>query len=130
MQVWKQKLTYKIDGKNFLVYTGGIFTLAPTLNEIFVNPRTTNLITPEIQNMQINSNELSYIIRSQILKLRLSGYYTTIQKKTTEFSRYYFDISGGTTDEGNVFAAEILTNLNKTYKGLELGAEVKVTPYT
>ena len=123
----KAKVTYKIDGKNFLVYTGAFFTLAPTLNEIFVNPRTTNLITPEIQNMQINSNELSYIIRGQVLKLRLSGYYTTIQK-ATEFSRYYFDISGGTTDEGNALAAEILTNLNKTYKGLELGAEVKVTP--
>lgn len=123
----KAKVTYKIDGKNFLVYTGAFFTLAPTLNEIFVNPRTTNLITPEIQNMQINSNELSYIIRGQVLKLRLSGYYTTIQK-ATEFSRYYFDISGGTADEGNALAAEILTNLNKIYKGLELGAEVKITP--
>ena len=123
----KAKVTYKIDGKNFLVYTGAYFTLAPTLNEIFVNPRTTNLITPEIQNMHVNSNELSYILRSQILKLRLSGYYTTI-KKATEFSRYYFDISGGTTDEGNALAAEVLTNLDKTYKGLELGAEIKVTP--
>jgi hypothetical protein len=123
----KAKVTYKINGKNFLVYNGAYFSLAPTLNEIFVNPRTTNLITPNIENQLINSNDLSYIIRGQILKLRLTGYYTTIQK-ATEFSRYYFDISGSTTDEGNALAAEILTNLNKTYKGLELGAEIKVSP--
>jgi hypothetical protein len=123
----KAKVTYKINGKNFLVYNGAYFSLAPTLNEIFVNPRTTNLITPNVENQLINSNDLSYIIRGQVLKLRLTGYYTTIQK-ATEFSRYYFDISGSTTDEGNALAAEILTNLNKTYKGLELGAEIKVTP--
>ena len=123
----KAKVTYKINGKNFLVYNGAYFSLAPTLNEIFVNPRTTNLITPNIENQLINSNDLSYIIRGQVLKLRLTGYYTTIQK-ATEFSRYYFDISGSTTDEGNALAAEILTNLNKTYKGLELGAEIKVSP--
>ena len=75
----KAKVTYKINGKNFLVYNGAYFSLAPTLNEIFVNPRTTNLITPNIENQLINSNDLSYIIRGQVLKLRLTGYYTTIQ---------------------------------------------------
>ena len=123
----KAKVTYKINGKNFLVYNGAYYSLSPTLNEIFANPRTTNLITPNVENQLINSNDLSYIIRGQVLKLRLTGYYTTIQK-ATEFSRYYFDISGSTTDEGNALAAEILTNLNKTYKGLELGAEIKVSP--
>ena len=123
----KAKVTYKINGKNFLVYNGAYFSLAPTLNEIFVNPRTTNLITPNLQNQQINSNDLSYIIRGQVLKLRVTGYYTTFQK-ATDFSRYYFDISGSATDEGNALAAEILTNVNKEYKGVELGAEVKVTP--
>ena len=123
----KAKVTYKINGKNFLVYNGAYFSLAPTLNEIFVNPRTTNLITPNIENQLINSNDLSYIIRGQILKLRLTGYYTTIQK-ATEFSRYYFDIVQSTGSSGNALGADILTNLSKTYKGLELGAEIKVTP--
>ena len=123
----KAKVTYKINGKNFIVYNGAYFSLAPTLNEIFVNPRTANLITPNIENQLINSNDLSYIIRGQVLKLRLTGYYTTMQK-ATEISRYYFDISGSNIDEGNALAAEVLTNLNKTYKGIELGAEVKVTP--
>lgn len=123
----KAKVTYKIDGKNFLVYNGAFFSLAPTLNEIFVNPRTTNLITPNLENQLINSNDLSYIMRGQILKLRITGYYTSIQK-ATEFSRYFFDINSGSNSGGNALAAEILTNVDKTYKGVELGAEIKVTP--
>ena len=123
----KAKVTYKINGKNFLVYNGAYFSLAPTLNEIFINPRTTNRITDNLTNQQINSNDLSYIIRGQVLKLRLTGYYTTIQK-ATDISRYYFDIVQSTGSSGNALGAEILTNIDKTYKGLELGAEVKVTP--
>jgi len=123
----KGKVTYKINGKNFIVYNGALFSLAPTLNEIFINPRATNLITPNVENQIINSNDLSYILRGQVLKLRLSGYYTTVNN-ATEISRYYADVSAGPQDEGNALVAEALTGLNKTYKGLELGAEIKITP--
>ncbi|MBW8362348.1 MAG: carboxypeptidase-like regulatory domain-containing protein [Kaistella sp.] len=123
----KGKVTYKINGKNFIVYNGALFSLAPTLNEIFINPRVTNLLTPDIENQIINSNDLSYIMRGQILKLRLSGYYTTMNN-ATEISRYYADITTGSGDSGNALIAEVLSGINKTYKGLELGAEVKITP--
>ena len=123
----KGKVTYKINGKNFLVYNGAFFSLAPTLNEIFINPRATGLVTPNVDNQIINSNDLSYILRGQILKVRLSAYYTTINN-STEISRYYADVSAGQADEGNALVAEALTGVNKTYKGAELGVEVKITP--
>ena len=31
----KGKITYKIDGRNFIVYNMAYFSLAPTLNDIF-----------------------------------------------------------------------------------------------
>lgn len=123
----KGKVTYKINGKNFIVYNGAFFSLAPTLNEIFISPRVTNMITPSVHNQIINSNDLSYILRGQILKLRLGAYYTTINN-ATEISRYYADVSSATVDQGNALVAEILSGVDKTYKGLELGAEVKITP--
>lgn len=123
----KGRVTYKVNGKNFIVYNGAFFSLAPTLNEIFISPRVTNLITPNIENQIINSNDLSYIVRGQILKLRLSGYYTSINN-ATEISRYYADITNGVGDSGNALVAEVLSGINKSYKGLELGAEVKITP--
>ena len=110
-----------------MVYNGAFFSLAPTLNEIFINPRATGLVTPNVDNQIINSNDLSYILRGQILKVRLSAYYTTVNN-STEISRYYADVSAGQADEGNALVAEALTGVNKTYKGAELGLEVKITP--
>lgn len=125
----KAKVTYKIDGKNFLVYTGAYFTLAPTLNEIFINPRVNDFVTPELQNQHINSNDLSYIIRGQILKLRLTGYYTTI-KNSTDISRYFAEgIQLGTdASPKDAFVAEILSGIEKRYMGAEFAADVKITP--
>lgn len=125
----KAKVTYKIDGKNFLVYNGAYFTLAPTLNEIFINPRVNDFVTPNLDNQHINSNDLSYITRGQILKLRLTGYYTTI-KNATEISRYFAEgIQLGTDATAqDAFVAEILSGIDKKYMGVEFAADVKVTP--
>lgn len=130
----KGKLTYKINGKNFIVYNGAFFSLAPTLNEIFISPRVTNRITPEVDNQIINSNDLSYILRGQVLKIRLSAYLTNISN-STEISRYYADLTDSTpgstptgSNNGDALIAEVLTGADKTYKGLELGVEVKITP--
>ncbi|WP_426275466.1 carboxypeptidase regulatory-like domain-containing protein [Chryseobacterium sp. S-02] len=124
----KAKITYKINGKNFIVYNGAFFSLAPTLNEIYINPRMVDYVTPGVKNQMINSNDLSYIMRGQILKLRLSGYYTTINN-ATEISRYYADVNDGTL--GNSFSTlvnEAMSGVNKRYIGAELGFDVKITP--
>ena len=129
----KGRITYKINGKNFIVYNGAFFSLAPTLNEIFISPRVTNMITPSVQNQIINSNDLSYILRGQILKIRLGAYYTKINN-ATEVSRYFADYTDSTTpgsstsNNGDALIAEILSGVDKEYKGVELGAEVKITP--
>lgn len=125
----KAKVTYKIDGKNFLVYNGAYFTLAPTLNEIFINPRVNDFVTPELQNQHINSNDLSYIVRGQILKLRLTGYYTTI-KNSTDINRYFAEgIQLGTdATSQDAFVAEILSGIDKKYMGAEFAADVKISP--
>lgn len=123
----KGRITYKINGKNFIVYNGAFFSLAPTLNEIFISPRVTNMITPSVKNQIVSSNDLTYILRGQIVKLRLGAYLTNISN-ATDVSRYYVDISSETADQGNALVAEILNDVDKTYKGVEMGAEVKITP--
>jgi hypothetical protein len=126
----KGRVTYKIDGRNFIVYNGAFFSVAPTLNEIFVNPRVNERMTPGVSNQIINSNDLGYIHRGQVLKIRLSGYYTTISN-STDISRYYLE--GGGDDNSaigapNAFIAEVLSGADKRYMGVELGLDVKVTP--
>ena len=78
-----------------------------------------------LRNQIINSNELSYILRGQILKLRISGYYTTVNN-STEINRYFAELSDSTG--GDVFVSEIISGMNKVYKGVEIGADWKITP--
>ena len=122
----KGKITYKINGKNFIVYNGAFFSLAPTLNELYINPRAVDYLTPGVKNQIINSNDLSYIMRGQVLKLRLSGYYTKISN-STEISRYYAAVSGQ-TGSANTLINEAMTGVDKRYIGAELGFDVKITP--
>ena len=121
----KGRVIYKLNGKNFLQYSGAYFSLSPTLNEIFINPRVNDYVSPMLRNQIINSNELSYILRGQILKLRISGYYTTVNN-STEINRYFAELSDSTG--GDVFVSEIISGMNKVYKGVEIGADWKITP--
>lgn len=123
----KARITYKINGKNFIVYNGAFFSLAPTLNEIYINPRVVDFVTPGVKNQMINSNELSYILRGQILKLRVSGYYTTINN-ATEIARYYADVNSDTGTSLSTLVNEAMTGVDKRYIGAELGFDVKITP--
>ncbi|MFL9834717.1 carboxypeptidase regulatory-like domain-containing protein [Chryseobacterium terrae] len=122
----KGKVTYKINGKNFIVYNGAFFSLAPTLNELYINPRAVDYLTPGVKNQIINSNDLSYIMRGQVLKLRLSGYYTTISN-STEISRYYAQVNSN-SGSFNTLINEAMTGVDKRYIGAELGFDVKITP--
>ena len=125
----KGRITYKINGKNFLVYNGTLFSLSPTLNEIFLNPRVSDIQTPGVENQIVNSNELSYVMRGQILKLRISGYWTDIYN-ATEISRYYAEgiQFGSSNTSQDAFVAEVMSGASKRYKGVEIGADIKITP--
>ncbi|UOE37960.1 TonB-dependent receptor [Chryseobacterium oryzae] len=123
----KAKITYKINGKNFIVYNGAFFSLAPTLNEIYINPRMVDYVTPGVKNQIINSNDLSYITRGQILKLRVTGFYTTISN-STEIARYYADVTDAVGTSLNTLVNEAMTGVNKRYMGVEVGYDVKITP--
>lgn len=123
----KAKVTYKINGKNFIVYNGAFFSLAPTLNEIYINPRVVDYVTPGVKNQIINSNDLSYIMRGQTVKLRLTGFYTTISN-STEIARYYADVTDAIGTSLNTLVNEAMTGVNKRYMGVELGYDIKITP--
>ncbi len=123
----KAKITYKINGKTFIVYQGAYFTLAPAINEIFINPRINNFFTPEIKSQLINAHDVSFITRGQILKTRLTGYYTHL-KNATEISRYFAEgIQIGAQAAGSdALVAEIVSGIERRYMGIEFAADVKI----
>ncbi|MCB9201794.1 MAG: carboxypeptidase-like regulatory domain-containing protein [Flavobacteriales bacterium] len=122
----KTSTTYKVDGRNFIKLNAGYFTLAPTLNEIFLNARNNNMITPNLKSQKIFSSDLSYVLRSPKVRARATAYYTTIND-ATEISRYYVQGIGIDGNDANYFITEALSGINKKHIGAELAVNYKIT---
>ena len=72
------------------------------------------------------SLDASYIFRSQIVKARLTGYYTKMED-ANEISFFYADGIQG-FEESSEFVQEVLRGIDKKHMGGELGIEAQVTP--
>lgn len=116
----KGGVTYKLNGKNYFYVNALYETRAPYFTDIFISPRTRNLIVNDPKNIIINSFEGGYLLRDANWKARISAFYTTTTDEI--FTRMFFN------DETNQLGTYIISGLNKTYKGIELGFEGKL-PY-
>lgn len=131
----KGQVTYKIDGRNFLVYNGAYFSKAPFLEDLFINPRLSNTTAPNIKNTVVNANDLSYVLASPFVKMRLTGFLVDTQNDTTvqrffadgiQLTNIAEDGTAGTVQ--SAFVTQVMSNVEKRNMGAELGLEVKITP--
>lgn len=131
----KGQVTYKIDGRNFLVYNGAYFSKAPFLEDLFINPRLSNTTAPNIKNTVVNANDLSYVLASPFVKMRLTGFLIDTHNDTTtqrffadgiQLTNVAEDGTAGTVQ--SAFVTEVMSNVEKRNMGAELGLEVKITP--
>ena len=133
----KGQVVYRINGRNFLVYNGAYFTQAPYLEDIFINPRVNNYAAPGVKNAKISANDLSYVISTPMLKLRMTGYIVDTQDDTV-VQRFFadgLDIGSSTTEGGAVedktasaFVTQTMSNVSKRNMGAELGVDIKILP--
>lgn len=132
----KGQIVYRLNGRNFLVYNGAYFTQAPYLEDIFINPRNNNFSAPGIKSAKISANDLSYVMSTPIIKLRLTGYLVDTQDDTN-VTRFFADgLDLGTTNEdgsveektASAFVTQTMSNVNKRNMGAELGVDFKILP--
>jgi len=121
----KGGLTYKLDGRNSIVFNGVHMTKAPSLRNTFPNARLNNNVVSGITSENINSADLSYVIRTPKVKARLSAFYSTIEDATETSFFYGEGIFEG--DDADAFVAETVTGVNKRMYGGELGIEYNLT---
>lgn len=132
----KGQVTYRLNGRNFIVYNGAYFTQSPFLNDIYFNARVSGVTTPNIKNIIIDANDLSYVLSTSAVKIRLTGYIVNTQNDTN-VQRYFaqgikLTTLSETGDESPVqegaFITQVLSDVNKRNMGVELGAQVKISP--
>ncbi|WP_449399828.1 carboxypeptidase regulatory-like domain-containing protein [Chryseobacterium wanjuense] len=86
----KGQVIYRLNGRNFFVYNGAYYSQAPYLEDLFINPRVNGSVAPNVKNMVVNANDLSYVISTPFLKLRLTGYLVDTENETT-VQRFFAD---------------------------------------
>ncbi|MCM8569493.1 TonB-dependent receptor [Gramella jeungdoensis] len=123
----KSGTVYKISGRQNIELNAGYFTKSPGYRNAFINPRQNNLLVPDLDEEKIKTGDLSYRYRSSFLNFRLTGYFTEISD-VTEVSYYYADgLSGMELENTTAFVQEVLSDMNKHYYGIEVGAESQLT---
>ena len=97
----------------------GFETRAPFASTAFVSPEMNNNFVKNLYNEKLASAELGYRLNNNWLQLNLTGYYSRTFDGT-EWQNFYFD-------DVNSFTYVSLTDVSKTYYGVELGAKFKIT---
>jgi len=112
--------TYKISGMHFLHTDAAYLTKAPDFKNAFVSPRTRNQIVDGLTSETILSAQGGYVLQSSKLKATFDVFYTEI-KDQTEVRSFYFD-------GYHSFVNFVMTGIDKTYQGIELGTEYTIFP--
>jgi len=117
----KGAFTYKFNGRHLMMVNASTLSKPAVLQNIFINPRESNQVVPNIKSEKINSLDLNYYMRLPKLTGRVTGFYTRFQDVTDV--NFFFVESG----VGSDFVQEVITGLDKLHKGLELGFEYKLS---
>ncbi|WP_317898486.1 TonB-dependent receptor plug domain-containing protein [Aurantibacillus circumpalustris] len=110
--------TYKLNGRNFITANLNILSRAPEASNVFISPRVRNDVVDDIKNEEVVSSDINYLAKYPNLKLRFTLYSNQINNQT--WLRTYYD------DNYNTLVNLIMTNVNQTHRGFELGIEKTV----
>lgn len=117
----KGGLTHAITGRHWVSMQGAFINRAPLLQNVFVNPRESNALVPNMRTETVSTLDINYFIRLPNLTGRITGYYTRFQN-TTDINFFFVD-----SGVGSDFVQEVLTGLDKLHLGTELGLEYQVS---
>jgi len=117
----KGSFTYKLNGRHWVIANAASLGKSPVLQNVFINPRESNQVVSDIQREKIGSLDLNYYVRLPKITGRVTGFYTRFQDLTDV--NFFFVESG----VGSDFVQEVITDLDKLHKGIELGFEYQLS---
>ncbi|MCR4964451.1 MAG: hypothetical protein K6A41_02215 [Bacteroidales bacterium] len=114
----KAGITYKINGRNYLVLNGLVSSHAPSVLNSFVSPRIRNKYAENLKSEKIFSGDFSYIISYPGIKMRLTAYVAQINDATRLISFYH--------DGYASMVNYSISGIDQRHLGAELGMEIKL----
>ncbi len=116
----KGGVTYKVNGRNYLYVNGSYVTKAPFFDNVFISPRTRDMVQDNITSETIKTIEGGYVLNAPKIKARLSGYFTQFKNQLNVLTFY--------DDQYRNFVNYALSKIDKVHFGGEFGFEAKVMP--
>lgn len=112
--------TYKIDGRNNVSGHFYYGTKAPLFDQAYVSPRIKDDAITGLSSGRILSGDLGYNFNYRRFAGSITGFWTNMNNMTERTSFY--------DDQFSTFMNYVLTDVKKTYKGIEVGLAYRVTP--
>jgi hypothetical protein len=123
-QAWGAKAgaVFKINGRNYLYANGYAGTRAPQFRDVFLQPRVSNLATPDVETYKTRSVEGGYQLRSPYYRGRITAFLTDFLDETEAYTAL--------ASSGN-FGSIRFTNVDRRHAGVEVALEAKpITGWT
>ncbi|MDR1680195.1 MAG: carboxypeptidase-like regulatory domain-containing protein [Prevotellaceae bacterium] len=108
--------TYKISGSHRLWFNAAYLHEAPHFQRSMVSPRTRNDFVPGLTTIKTASVDINYALRLPWIKMRATGYYTTIRDMANVISFY--------DDLHRTFANFAMSGIDQRHTGIETGIEI------
>ena len=118
----KAGLSYQMSPRHLVQLHSAFLKRPPTVQNTFVNPRENNAVVPNLQSETLGTIDINYFMRLPKITGRFTAFYTRFQN-TTDINFFFVDAGVGSD-----FVQEVITNLDKLHKGIEIGVEYQVSP--
>lgn len=116
----KAGAVYKLDGRNFFQLHASYESRAPLFEYSYISPRIKDDVIDGLQSERVASFDVSYNWLYRRFRGSIAAFYTDMRDQTERTSFY--------DDQYSTFMNYVLKGVNTVYKGIELGAEFKITP--
>ena len=111
-------VTYKINGRNYLVLNALGETKSPNILNSFLSPRINNKYVDGLTNEKVFAGDISYILNYPIIKMRITAFATKINDASRLISFYHDDFSS--------MVNYAISGIDQRYIGIEAGTEIKL----
>lgn len=111
-------VTYKINGRNYIVLNGVGETRSPNILNSFLSPRINNSYVDGLTYERIYAGDLSYVLNYPVIKMRVTAFITQINNSTRLISFYHDDFAS--------MVNYAISGINQRFLGVEAGTEIKL----
>ncbi len=118
----KGGVTYKISGRQLLDFKLGYISNAPVTKNLFANIRVSNDLITKVSSEKLWSGETSYVYWGAHSNIRVTGYFLK-RSNGTNIRSFFLQ-----NTVLNSFIQELLTGIQQEHLGVEVGAEIELTP--